>query len=96
MIKLKKNLKLVWLKKKNYQKNFEKNLILKSIQKNLKVTNNKRIFCTKKLKKKILARWQNCCFTLGLFNKQYTKILMSRFAIKYNNKENKLVSWKVR
>jgi hypothetical protein len=56
MIKLKKNLKLVWLKKKNYQKNFEKNLILKSIQKNLKVTNNKRIFCTKKLKKKILAR----------------------------------------
>ena len=80
-----KNLKYIFLKKKNLIKNVEKTLIQKSINSNFKLENYKRIMFLKKKKKKIISSWQNCCFTLGLFKKQNSKMLMSRFTIKLQN-----------
>ncbi len=93
MIKLQKSLKTVWLKKKIKKKNVEKTAILKSNKTNLKLESLRRHSFIKTFKKKLMSRWQNCCFTLGLFKKQNSKILMSRFSIKSNNKLNKLVGW---
>jgi hypothetical protein len=96
MIKLKKNLKKIFLKKKYSIKNLEKTTIQKSIFLNFKKKNIERILLTKKKKKKILSRWQNCCFFLGLYKKQWKKINMSRFAIKYNNNSLSIPNLKVK
>jgi hypothetical protein len=48
-----KNLKYIFLKKKNLIKNIEKTLIQKSINSNFKLENYKRIMFLKKKKKKL-------------------------------------------
>ena len=80
-----KNLKFIYLKKKNLIKNIEKKAIQKSINTNFKLENFKRIVFLKNKKKKIISKWQNCCFTLGLFKKHNSKTLMSRFTLKLQN-----------
>jgi uncharacterized UPF0146 family protein len=50
-----KNLKYIFLKKKNLIKNIEKTLIQKSINSNFKLENYKRIMFFKKKKKKIIS-----------------------------------------
>lgn len=75
----------MYLKKKNLIKNNEKILIQKSIKTNFKLENYKRIIFVKNKKKKLISKWQNCCFTLGLFKKHNSKMLMSRFTLKLQN-----------
>ena len=96
MIKLKKNLKKIFLKKKYTIKNIEKTTIKKSILFNLKKTNNERYFFVKQHKKKMLSNWQNCCFFLGLYKKQWKKVNMSRFAFKYNNNNLNIPNLKIK
>lgn len=96
MIKLEKNLKKVFLKKKYTIKNLEKTTIKKSVFNNFKKTNNERYFFVKQYKKKMLSNWQNCCFFLGLYKKQWKKINMSRFAFKYNNNNLNIPNLKVK
>ncbi len=96
MIKLKKNLKKIFLKKKYSIKNLEKTIIKRSILKNFKKTNIERFFLIKNKKKKIISNWQNCCFFLGLYKKQWQKLNMSRFAFKYNNNKLNIPNIKIK
>ena len=77
-------------------KNIENATIKKSILFNLKKTNNERYFFVKQHKKKMLSNWQNCCFFLGLYKKQWKKVNMSRFAFKYNNNNLNIPNLKIK
>ena len=96
MIKKIKNLKKVFLKKKFLIKINEKIIIQKSFVSNFKNKNLNRIVIQKKKKKKIISKWQNCCFTLGLFKKQWSKFNMSRFTVKRENFTANIVGVKVK
>ena len=96
MIKKIKNLKKIFLKKKNIINIIEKSIIQKSINTNFKLINSRRFFYLKRKKKKILSIWQNCCFTLGIFKKQQSNMLMSRFTIKKKNNELQIPNFKIK